>query len=143
MLTYNSASAVEWLQDKFNLDLSLVAQLGGHSFARTHRGKERFPGMTITYALMERLEDLAKSHPDRVQILIKSRVTRLIKTDSGDIVGVEFECNGVKQQAYGPVVLATGGYAADFSEDSILKKVRCVIFNHLLNPPPPHRKLHN
>ena len=35
--------------DKFNLDLSLVARLGGHSAPRTHRGKERFPGMTITY----------------------------------------------------------------------------------------------
>jgi len=29
VLTYNSASAVEWLQDKFNLDLSLVSRLGG------------------------------------------------------------------------------------------------------------------
>ena len=36
--------------EKFNLDLSLVARLGGHSQPRTHRGKERFPGMTITYA---------------------------------------------------------------------------------------------
>ena len=36
--------------DKFDLDLSLVARLGGHSQPRTHRGKERFPGMTITYA---------------------------------------------------------------------------------------------
>ena len=30
--------------DKFDLDLSLVARLGGHSQPRTHRGKERFPG---------------------------------------------------------------------------------------------------
>ena len=29
---------------------------GGHSYKRTHRGKERFPGFTITYALMEALE---------------------------------------------------------------------------------------
>ena len=34
--------------DKFSLDLSLVARLGGHSASRIHREKERFPGMTIT-----------------------------------------------------------------------------------------------
>jgi succinate dehydrogenase/fumarate reductase flavoprotein subunit len=31
VLTYQSASAVEWLQDKFKVDLSLVSRLGGHS----------------------------------------------------------------------------------------------------------------
>ena len=39
---------VEWLMDKFNFDLSLAARLGGRSAPRTHRGKERFPGMTIS-----------------------------------------------------------------------------------------------
>jgi hypothetical protein len=48
-LTYNSASAVEWLQEEFNVDLS---RLGGHSQPRTHRGKEMFPGMTITYGIL-------------------------------------------------------------------------------------------
>ena len=38
-----------WNSARFDLDLSLVARLGGHSQPRTHRGKERFPGMTITY----------------------------------------------------------------------------------------------
>ena len=52
----NSAADVDWLVDKFDLDLSLVARLGGHSQPRTHRGKERFPGMTITYALIQMLE---------------------------------------------------------------------------------------
>lgn len=49
VLCVNSAADVDWLVDKFDLDLSLVARLGGHSQPRTHRGKERFPGMTITY----------------------------------------------------------------------------------------------
>ncbi|KAG0338862.1 hypothetical protein BG000_003256, partial [Podila horticola] len=70
VLTGRSASAVEWLQDKFKLDLSL---------------------------------------------------------ENGAVVGVEYEHHnqpGVKVQAWGPVVLATGGYAADFSSDSLLKKYR-------------------
>ena len=56
----NSGADVEWLMDKFNLDLSLVARLGGHSALRTHRGKERFPGMAITYALIQMVEKIAE-----------------------------------------------------------------------------------
>ncbi|KAF9318520.1 hypothetical protein BG003_011064 [Podila horticola] len=126
VLTGRSASAVEWLQDKFKLDLSLVSRLGGHSFPRTHRGKEKMPGMTITYALMETIEDLSISEPHRVKLIKKARVTNLIK-ENGAVVGVEYEHHnqpGVKVQAWGPVVLATGGYAADFSSDSLLKKYR-------------------
>ena len=37
---------------KFSLDLSLIARLDGHSPLRTHRGKERFPGM-LTHALIQ------------------------------------------------------------------------------------------
>lgn len=125
VLTGRSASAVEWLQDKFKLDLSLVSRLGGHSFPRTHRGKEKMPGMTITYALMETIEDLSIAEPHRVKLIKKARVTSLIK-ENGAVVGVEYEHHnqpGVKVQAWGPVVLATGGYAADFSSDSLLKKV--------------------
>mmetsp|Transcript_76492 Transcript_76492/g.145561 ORF Transcript_76492/g.145561 Transcript_76492/m.145561 type:complete len:149 (+) Transcript_76492:73-519(+) len=48
VLCGNSGPDVEWLMNAFDLDLSLVARLGGHSQPRTHRGKERFPGMTIT-----------------------------------------------------------------------------------------------
>ena len=45
VLTGRSADAVQWLQDKFKLDLSKVARLGGHSQPRTHRGDAQFPGM--------------------------------------------------------------------------------------------------
>ena len=80
--------------------------------------------MVITYAQMERLEDLAESTPDRVQIKKKARVTQLIKDESGAVVGVKYEHQGKVHDAYGPVILATGGYAADFTSDSLLKKYR-------------------
>ncbi|RUS14359.1 FAD binding domain-containing protein [Endogone sp. FLAS-F59071] len=128
VLTGQSASAVEWLQDKFALDLSLVSRLGGHSQPRTHRGKEKFPGMTITYGLMEALEELAEKKPDRVKIIKKAEVTKLIQNDKGEVVGVEWIVTGKPDKVnkeYGPVVLATGGYAADFTEEkSLLKKHR-------------------
>jgi succinate dehydrogenase/fumarate reductase flavoprotein subunit len=117
VLTHRSGDAVNWLQEKFSLDLSKVSRLGGHSQPRTHRGGAQFPGMVITYAQMERLEDLAVSQPDRVTILKKARVTRLLK-DGDAVIGVAYEKDGKTQEAHGPVILATGGYAADFTEDS-------------------------
>ena len=78
----------------------------------------------ITYAQMERLEDLAVSQPDRVKIYKKARVSKLLKDESGVVNGVEFVRNGKTETAYGPVILATGGYAADFTSDSLLKKHR-------------------
>jgi len=128
VLTGNSGPGVEWLQDRFGLDLSLVSQLGGHSFPRTHRGKERFPGMTITYALMEKLEDISRADPKRAKVLVKANVKRLVK-NGDEVVGVEFEKDGKTQIEYGPVVLATGGYAADFTETSLLKKHRPDIYD--------------
>ncbi|KAI1790044.1 Flavocytochrome c [Ganoderma leucocontextum] len=124
VLTGQSGDAVNWLQDKFGLDLSKVARLGGQSQPRTHRGNAQFPGMVITYAQMERLEDLAESTPSRVQINKKARVTKLVKDETGAVVGVEYEHQGKTHTAYGPVILATGGYAADFTSDSLLKKHR-------------------
>lgn len=142
VLTGRSASAVEWLQEKFQLDLSLVSRLGGHSFPRTHRGKERFPGMTITYALMERLEEAAEKDPQRVRLLKRARVVRLITAEehtkaeqsTAAVIGVEIEQRTAEGHVkmlreYGPVVLATGGYAADFSESSLLKRYRSDLYH--------------
>lgn len=124
VLTGRSGDAVSWLQTKFNLDLSKVSRLGGHSQPRTHRGDAQFPGMVITYAQLERLEDLAESIPDRVKILKKARVTKLVKDQSGTVTGVEYIQNGKTSTLLGPVILATGGYAADFTSDSLLRKYR-------------------
>ncbi|KAH8107812.1 fumarate reductase [Cristinia sonorae] len=129
VLTGRSGDAVNWLQNKFGLDLSKVARLGGHSQPRTHRGNAQFPGMVITYAQMERLEDLAVSNPERVQIKKKARVVKLVKDEQGSVIGAEYTHNGKTETAYGPVILATGGYAADFTEDSLLKKHRPEYYN--------------
>lgn len=79
--------------------------------------------MAITYALMQRLEDLAETEPHRVVIIKKARVTGLNK-DGNLVTGVQYEHNGESHSLEGPVVLATGGYAADFGEGSLLKQHR-------------------
>ncbi|TNY21108.1 FAD binding domain-containing protein [Rhodotorula diobovata] len=123
VLTGKSGDAVEWLINRFNLDLSKVSRLGGHSFERTHRGNAMFPGMTITVGLMEALEELADKDPERVKFVKKANVKRLVK-DGDEVVGVEYEYQGKTQIAHGPVILATGGYAADFAKDGLLAKYR-------------------
>jgi len=122
VLCENSGSDVEWLMDKFNLDLSLVARLGGHSAPRTHRGKERFPGMTITYALIQMLEKCSEKS-DKARIITKARVHKLL-VEGGACVGCVYEKGGVDFQEHGPVILASGGFGADFSSNSLLAQYR-------------------
>merc|ERR1712070_1271261 len=122
VLCANSAADVDWLVDKFDLDLSLVARLGGHSQPRTHRGKERFPGMTITYALIQMLEKVAEK-TDRARIVTKAEVFKLI-LHGGAVVGAYYEKGGVNLKEFGPVVFASGGFGADFGSDSLLAMYR-------------------
>jgi flavocytochrome c len=120
VLTHNSAAAVSWLSEDFDLDLNTVGLMAGVSAPRCHRGKERFPGFTITYRLIERLEEMAAKQPERARILTKSRVVELIK-DGENVVGVKIrQTDGKELNEYGPVVLATGGFGADFSANSLL-----------------------
>lgn len=79
--------------------------------------------MAITYALMQRLEEISVKEPQRVQIIKKARVTSINK-DGNLINGVTYELNGETQSAEGVVVLATGGYAADFGGKSLLQEHR-------------------
>lgn len=123
VLTYESGPAVEWLKEVFALDLSLVSPLGGHSYPRTHRGGERFPGMTITYRLIEKFEEACETMPERAQQINRAKVVGLKRGDKG-VTGVYYEQDGVRKEADGIVILATGGYGADFSGSSLITKHR-------------------
>merc|ERR1711972_732131 len=122
VLCNNSGADVDWLIEKFDLDLSLVARLGGHSQPRTHRGAERFPGMTITYALIQMLEKVSEK-TDRGRIITKACVNKLI-TNGNAVVGCEYAKGGQQFKEFGPVVFASGGFGADFGQDSLLAKYR-------------------
>ena len=122
VLCANSAADVDWLVDKFDLDLSLVARLGGHSQPRTHRGKERFPGMTITYALIQMLEKVAEK-TNRARIITKAEVYKLL-TNAKTVVGCEYKKAGKSVKEFGPMILASGGFGADFGADSLLATYR-------------------
>ncbi|RCK63544.1 Fumarate reductase [Candida viswanathii] len=129
VLTYHSADAVHWLQEVFGLDLTVVSRLGGHSQPRTHRGHDaKFPGMAITYRLLEGLENLAETEPERVVILKNSQVIDLIvdEENKDKVLGVKYKNlkDKSKHELRGPVIMSTGGYAADFTKNSLIRKYR-------------------
>jgi flavocytochrome c len=122
VLCANSGADVDWLVDHFDLDLSLLARLGGHSQPRTHRGAERFPGMTITYALIQMCEKVAEK-TDRARIINKAKVVDVIMNGKA-CVGAIYEKAGERLKEFGPVIWCSGGFGADFGEDSLLAMYR-------------------
>merc|ERR1719491_1533284 len=90
---------------------------------RTHRGKERFPGMTITYALIQMVEKVAEKS-DKARIVTKARAHKLLSNSSGACVGLVYEKGGLDFQEHGPVILCSGGFGADFTQQSLLAQYR-------------------
>jgi flavocytochrome c len=122
-LVSRSADAVEWLKTRVGVDLSLVAQLGGHSAQRTHRPSNGMAGAEIMYGMQKAVKAYEKT--GQFELLLDTRVTRLLTTD-GSVNGVEYVgVNGQPTEIHAPnVVLATGGFAADRSTGSFLEHYR-------------------
>lgn len=127
MLLFSLFSFFFFLSSQLNHILTLPCS--GHSFQRTHRGHDaKFPGMAITYALMQKLEEINAKEPHRAQIIKKARVVS-INRNGNDVTGVTYEQDGQTKTIDGVVVLATGGYAADFTDKSLLKKYRPDVYD--------------
>merc|ERR1719159_101044 len=58
------------------------------------------------------------------RIVTKAHVTDLLTSPQGACVGVKYAKGGEEFQEHGPVILATGGFGADFTSDSLLAKYR-------------------
>ena len=85
-----------------------------------HRGKERFPGMTITDGVMEQIEEIVENS-DKARIMLNTKATKLVKDKDGHVCGVEAVTkDGKTIREHGPVIIATGGFGADFADDSLL-----------------------
>lgn len=126
VLVRNSASAVTWLRDRVGVDLSLKAQLGGHSAKRTHRPSNGMAGAEIIYGMQKAVKAYQAS--GQVTILTDSKVTKLLQKD-GRVIGVQYfsmvEGEGSDKSLYSDnVILATGGFAADRSPGSYLSHYR-------------------
>ena len=113
-LTNRSASAIDFLVD-LGVDLSVVAQLGGHTKPRTHRGAGKTPpGAAIITTLLAKL---AEHHPDRFTLVTDAEVTHLLTTPHGHhITGVQYHHPNTPtpQTLHSPAtIFTTGGFAGD------------------------------
>ncbi|KAK4201749.1 FAD binding domain-containing protein [Triangularia verruculosa] len=120
VLTERSEGAIEFL-DGLGVDLSVVAQLGGHSLPRTHRGGGKTPpGAAIVTTLLGKLKEMGVG---RFELVTDAEVTRLLTTDNNEVgskatvkvTGVEYKNrqDGSTHLLHGPVVFTTGGFAGD------------------------------
>ncbi|CAD6451156.1 309b21de-3a6d-4e59-9d9e-821de13b576a [Sclerotinia trifoliorum] len=115
LLSEESKGAVEWLGAK-GVDFSVVAQLGGHTVARTHRGggKSKPPGAAIVGTLLEELKG-----NDRFHLKTSCKVVKVLQDVKNEVVmGVEYmyEDQNVPpktENLIGPLIFATGGFAGD------------------------------
>ena len=72
---------------------------------------------------LEKIQD--ESSGELARILTKAEAKRLLKDPAtGAVIGVEYAKDGGLHKEYGPVVIATGGFGADYSKDSLLTKFR-------------------
>lgn len=118
VLVNNSSSAIDFLTQDLGIDLSVVAQLGGHSHARTHRGGGKTPpGAAIVTTLLSKLKEFGE---DRFVLKTGSGVTKLLTSDGGQVIGVEYrnirgdnQESAVTEKVLGPVIFTTGGFAGD------------------------------
>ena len=128
VLVENSEAAVLWLKERVGVDLSVLSQLGGHGYKRTHRPRSGMVGSEIIYNMQRAVKSYEKS--GMVQILMDTRVTSLMRNDNGTVVGVEVVTtttdgmNKTMSLSTPNVILATGGFASDRSRGSYLEKYR-------------------
>ncbi|KAK3904572.1 FAD binding domain-containing protein [Staphylotrichum tortipilum] len=120
-LTDGSAAAIDFLVD-LGVDLSVVAQLGGHSKPRTHRGAGKTPpGASIVTTLLAKLKEQGG---DRFNLVTEAEVTKLLvattpnsNTNTNNhqqaVTGVEYRHPSHPLTLSGPVVFATGGFGGD------------------------------
>ena len=126
-LVQHSQNVLEWLQMRLDLPLPVVAQLGGHSVPRTHRPVDGMIGSELILRLSQRL----LQDEDRCTIWTDTTVTKVLRDENGRVTGVECQAiadrtsSSTKSVVRAPqVILATGGFAADRTEDSWLSQVR-------------------
>ena len=111
---------------RVGVDLSKVAQLGGHSAKRTNRPNNGMAGAEIIYGMQREVKKYEKS--GQLTVLLKTRMVELTKDEDSDrIVGIKVQTEGsdeVTQLTSRTTILATGGFASDRSQNSYLAQHR-------------------
>lgn len=128
ILMQGSQTVLEWMKSRVGINLSQVSQLGGHTVARTYRTPNGVIGAEIMYGM----EKLIKKYENKgLQIKLNSPVVALVP-QAGKAGGTAVRCltyaDRLRQKnqtvCANNVILATGGFANDRTETSLIKQYR-------------------
>lgn len=137
VLTAGSVETLTWLRERVGVDLSRTGQLGGHSFARTHRPASGMAGSTLVLALQKACDAYKKT--GALVVRKRTKATEVFLDEvTGSVRGVRWSSGGAMPKKGKPdtpesttegvdlaraVILATGGFANDREgEDSLLRR---------------------
>jgi len=127
-LAKDSGPAVDWLRNRTGVDLSMRAQLGGHTVKRTFRPSNGFVGAELVASVSKLLEQVATDSTDQFCLLKKTKWVGLKRAKVGDEWLVDVEVTGwpERQSLQAPsVLIASGGFGRDKEEsESLLLKYR-------------------
>jgi succinate dehydrogenase/fumarate reductase flavoprotein subunit len=124
-LVTNSAIALKWLNDRIEVDLlQSRTRLGGHSRERTHRPVKGAVGFSVINGMQKALKLFQEN--GTLEIMTETALTGLLPSEDGkSVIGVTAQHGSDELCLKAPhVVLATGGFAADRTDDSYLAKHR-------------------
>lgn len=138
-LVKESRTALEWLKSRANVDVSNVAQLGGHSYPRTYRPSGKLPiGAELMIHLQNELKAFLPKGNDEekeqqlsaaaAQLITNAKVIKLVTQNdintTNRVTGVVYQDVTTQKEITlmaSHVVLATGGFAAG---KTMMKKYR-------------------
>ena len=113
----------DYYTNNFGIDITLLGKLGGHSVARTHRPTDS--NFVIGSYLVSKVSEVVKNS-SKIKIYYNSTVTQLLKNETdNEIYGLKYKKEGesTENTIYSDaIILTTGGYGHDFTDDGLLKE---------------------
>ena len=119
LLAQGAAESIDFLE-KYGLELDSLSILGGHSFPRTHRPKDKPVGATITSTLNKHIQQSTN-----IKVKLNTTAIKLLK-DGEKVIGIKVmqdkNPDSLEEIYAKAIILATGGFAHDFTENSLIKE---------------------
>merc|ERR1711959_217384 len=73
---------------------------------------------------IQMVEKVSEKNPNKARIITKARAKTLIMKNANMCTGLIYEKQGTDYEETGPVILCSGGFGADFTQQSLLAKYR-------------------
>ena len=125
VLAVESGPTLKWLRHRVGLPLEKVAQLGGHSHPRTFRPADGLAGQQLVTALLKQLKKFQES--GALEIRKKTAAVQILQSGDGWVVGIsvkDLKTGEIAELSTSSVVLATGGFAANDHQESLIDQYR-------------------